>query len=116
VVTDEFQAALRRLSRDARDELRRLEEDKGRLVRLLTFIDDYLGDVKRPPKRRPRPRKHGQVSLIDEIKARPGIRTSMLAMVTSREPEELAEELTAYAEKGRIRREGLGWVALGQPE
>lgn len=79
------------------------------MKRLIAFIDEYTGA--KPPKTRKRPRKQraGKPSLLEVIGERPGVRTTMLAMVTGREVDEVAERLARHKEGGEIERDGLGW-------
>jgi hypothetical protein len=105
--------ALRGLRRKALAELERLDRERGQVEQLIEFIDEYApsGRGSAPKSRRPRQRRR-PASLLEVVRERPGVRTSMLAMVADRPAEEVAAELAGYERSGAVRREGLGWRAL----
>jgi hypothetical protein len=106
----ETEKGLASLRRQATAELESLGRERDRLVRLIEFIDEYAingsGRSARPRRRRKRPRR---LSLLEVIQERPGVRTSMLAMMAGRSSEEVSDELEGYEERGFVRRERLGW-------
>jgi hypothetical protein len=99
--------SLRALRSRARTELEQLKDRQRRLEYLIEFIDEY-GTGKRKRARRKRQRERPPL-LLEVIGDRPGVRKSMLAMVTNRSLEEVGAELERLEQTGRIRREGLGW-------
>jgi hypothetical protein len=112
----DFERDLRRLRGRAENELDRVEEERTRLRRLIAFIDGYGGQgeevpAKRKPTRRPRGRR--PTDLLEVVRERPGVRASMLAMVSGREVEDVVAELSEHERAGRVERNGLGWRTAG---
>lgn len=105
----ETKRALRALRDRADRDLRRLDEERRRIKRLIVFIDEYATDAPAQAPKPQRSRRRHPTSLLDAIRERPGIRTSMLAMIADRPSEEVAEELAAHERDGEIQRQGLGW-------
>lgn len=108
-----FERELRTLRERAAAELGRLEDERRRLRGLIAFIDDYgrPGNTRRSKRTRPhRPQtRHQAEPLLEIIRQRPGVRASMLAMVTGREVDDVNAELAAYKQAGKVHRQGLGW-------
>lgn len=107
---------LRSLRERAEAELTRLDRERRQLESLIALSREYAGGGRAPRGRgakRRRPSRRRKTSLLELIVERPGIRASMLAMVTRRTSEEVAFELAGLEERGQIRREGLGWAVSG---
>src|SRR4051812_39925285 len=101
----EFVPALRRSLQARLDDL---NAERQVIKRTLAVLDD------RPRRTRPRGTAGDTGShqtLLDHIRAAPGTRASMLAMVTGREPETIERELRELEQRGQVRRTGLGWSA-----
>ncbi len=101
-----FERELRKLRREAEVELTRLDEERRRLRRLISFADDYTGG---------RGRKLGAgasqapISLLRAVREHPGVRASMLARLVKRPFEQVEAELADLARRERVERTGLGW-------
>jgi len=115
---DEIQAkqALRALRSRAHHELQRLDGERQRVQTLIEFIDEYASDAPAPTPKPRRPRRQRPLSLLDTIRERPGIRTSMLAMIADRPSGQIAEELAGHERSGKIQRQGLGWIVANADE
>jgi hypothetical protein len=101
--------AFRTLRSRAQAELEQLQQQQQTLERLIEFVDEYTSTKSRPAPKPRRRRRRRPTSLIEVIRERPGIRTSMLAMVVDRPSEEIAGELVGHEQEGTICRDGLGW-------
>lgn len=104
-----FERELLKLRDQAEVELGRLIDERVQLEHLIELIDEYSPpSSRRKRKRLPRSRPR-QVPLLELVRQRPGIRTSMLALVTARTTEDVAAELAAEEARGVVARLGLGW-------
>ena len=105
----EAEGALGRLRPLAVAEIARLDLERRKLLSLIEFIDEYASGRKVRPRRR-RSQPASPAALIAE---RPGIRTTMIAMVLARPSEDVAAQLREEERCGRIERQGLGWRVSG---
>ena len=108
----QFERELRRLRDRAEAELDHLADERVRLERLIALIDERTASPRMKRKRRQRTNPR-QTPLLELIRQRPGIRTSMLAMVTKRSSEDVAAELADAEARGTVARRGLGWCVTG---
>jgi hypothetical protein len=103
-----FEAELRAIRERAQLDLRRLDDERRSLRRLITVADRHLGTHARRKKQPPRASKPEPLGLIRE---HPGIRASMVARLTGRDADEVAVEIQRLESTGQVRRTGLGWTA-----
>jgi uncharacterized protein YdcH (DUF465 family) len=103
---------LKRLRGVADAEIDRLTHERNRLDRLIERIDQPPPTSTRARRKRARRPDLRRTPLIDLIHQRPGIRASMLAMVTARSSDEVAAELSEHEASGTIERLGLGWRVI----
>ena len=81
-----------------RERLAELDDERVRVAGALAALEP----------RAPQPRDK-KVSLADAIRASPGARGSMLALVCGVPVASIAAELDALSEAGIVERDGLGW-------
>lgn len=112
---DSFARDLASLRRSVAAELRRLGEERARLERLTALIDEYAPRRRTTQKARSGSRAKPP-SLLELIRQSPGIRASMLAMLTGRTSEEIAAELAAEEKRGVVARSGLGWLEVDRAD
>lgn len=107
-----FARDLRSLRVRAIVDLERAEEERRRLQRLIAFIDDFIEDPHpSPPRARSKRRRPPPPAepLLDVIQQRPGVRASMLALVSGREVDDVLAELHEHELAEKVERQGLGW-------
>jgi hypothetical protein len=106
----EAESQLSDLRGEAIAEIKALDLKRERLVGLVDFIDDYASSTSTQSKRRPkREASQASTSVVDLVGKRPGIRTSMVAMVVGRPVDDVASELRKWESEEVVARKGLGW-------